>query len=319
MKKTNNRLIGMFLLGAIVLTIGAITLFGSRDLFEKKRHFVAYFEQSVTGLNIGAPIKFRGIEVGQVKTIEGVYDTETSIVTPRLVLEFYPEKLRNAQVAKGEYTLFRPLVERGMRASLKSQSLLTGQLYISLDFYENKPERQLGDGNDKYPEMPTIDSGLGEIFQAFEDLPLDVLVAQLTNTLQSVEEILQNDGVEESANYLPILLKDTDAAITAIATFISGDLPNTSEQLRSFLRTGEGSVEQLTNRLTSETLVDMEKTLKELELTLSTARARLDKSDPVSYEATNALREVTNAAASLRRFTNYLEAHPEALLRGRNQ
>lgn len=319
MKKTNNRLIGIFILGAIALIIGAVTLFGSRDLFQKKRHFFAYFEQSVTGLNIGAPIKFRGIEVGQVKTIEGVYDPETSIVTPRLLLEFYPEKLRNARVAKGEYTLFRPLVDRGMRASLKSQSLLTGQLYISLDFYENKPERQLSDGNDRYPEMPTIDSGLGEIFAALEDLPLDALVGQVTNTLKSVENILQNEGIEESAEYLPVLLKDTDAAIIALSTFISGELPNTSKQLRSFLKTGEGSVEVLTTRLTNETLVDAEKTLKELELTLSTARARLDKNDPISYEATRTLREVSNAAASLRRFTDYLEAHPEALVRGRNK
>ena len=319
MKKTDNRLIGMFILGAIVLIIGAITLFGSRDLFQKKRHFVAYFEQSVTGLNVGAPIKFRGIEVGQVKTIEGVYDPETSTVTPRLLLEFYPEKLRNARVERDEYTLFRPLVERGMRASLKSQSLLTGQLYISLDFYKNKAERQLGDGNDKFPEMPTIDSGLGEIFQAFEDLPLDALVVQLTNTLRSVEEIPQNDGINETADYLPVLLKDTDAAIIALTTFLNGELPSTSKQLRSFLKTGEGSVDQLTTKLTQETLVDVRKTLRELELTLATVRERLDKNDPVSYEAANALREVSNAAASLRRFTNYLEANPEALLRGRNQ
>ena len=317
MKQTNTRMIGAFVLGAVLLIAASVFLFGSRDLFEKKRHFVAYFEQSVNGLNVGAPIKFRGIEVGQVKSIEGVYDPATSAVTPRLMLEFYPEKLRNAEVEDGEYTLFRPLVDRGMRASLKSQSLLTGQLYVSLDFYENRPERILGTDEDPFPEMPTIDSGLSEIFAAFEDLPLDALVVQVTSTLNSLEEMLRNDGVRQSADFLPTLLKDIDSAIVAIGAFTGGELPQTSKQLRSFLSTGESSVEDLTEMLTEQTLVELDKTLNELDLTLALARERLDKNDPVSYEAANALREVSNAAASLRRFANYLETHPEALLRGR--
>ena len=153
---------------------------------------MAYFEQSVTGLDVGAPIKFRGIEMGQVVAIEGVYDEKTADVLPRLELEFYPETLRNAHVNEGEYTLFQPLVERGMRASLKSQSLLTGQLYVSLDYHPDKPIRKLGDSSDTYPEMPTIDSGLGELLGTFEDLPLDALVGQVTSTLDSLEALLRN-------------------------------------------------------------------------------------------------------------------------------
>ena len=143
MKMANTKLIGAFVLGALILIAGSIFLFGSRDLFQKKRHFVAYFEQSINGLNVGAPVKFRGIEVGQVKSIEGIYNPSTSAVTPRLILEFYPETLSNARVKRGEYTLFKPLVERGMRASLKSQSLLTGQLYVSLIFMRTNPNATL--------------------------------------------------------------------------------------------------------------------------------------------------------------------------------
>ena len=319
MTTNNTRIIGAFVLGAILLVAGAIFLFGSRDLFQKKRYFVAYFEQSVNGLNVGAPVKFRGIEIGQVKEIEGVFLPDTATVRPRLILEFYPETLRNAHVNRGEYTLFQPLVDRGMRASLKSQSLLTGQLYVSLDFHENKPPRTLSDGNDPFPEMPTFDSGLGEIFAAIEDLPLDALVGQLTSTLSSLEGVLSHAGIKESADFLPTLLKDLNATIGAIGVFIGNDLPLTSEQLRSFLITGESSVTTLTDKLTNQSLVDLGNTLEQLEQTLAVAEARLDRNDPVSYELVNTLREVSGAATSLRKLANYLETHPEALLRGRNQ
>lgn len=318
MKTANTKLIGAFVLGALLLTAGSVFLFGSRDLFQKKRHFVAYFEQSINGLNVGAPVKFRGIEVGQVKSIEGVYNPETSAVTPRLILEFYPETLSNARVKSGEYTLFKPLVERGMRASLKSQSLLTGQLYVSLDFYKNKPERHLGSDDDPYPEMPTIDSGLGEIFAAFEDLPLDALVTQLTSTLNSLDGLLGNQGVRESANYLPTLLADIDATVSEIGVFMGGELPQTSAQLRGFLAAGETSVTSLSDKLTTDTLVKLGTTMAQLETTLAVAEKRLDRNDPVSYELTNTLREVSGAATSLRKLADYLESHPEALLRGRN-
>lgn len=343
MKRANTKLIGIFVFGAILLTIGSLFLFGSRDIFQKKRYFYAYFEQNVNGINVGAPIKFRGIEVGSVKSIVGQYDTATSIVTPRILLEFHPETLKGAKVAKGEYTLFQPLLQRGMRASLRSQSILTGQLYVSLDFYENKPIRNLGTEKDKYPEMPTIDSGLGEIFAAFEDLPLDALVVQITNTLDSLERVLSNEGFSQSANYLPTLLADIDATVNAIGNFTKSELPPTITLLRAILKTGGGSIEKLTDKLTNETLVTVDDSLKtltaklsqetlvdlssalqqfevtlaQLESTLGTVQVQVDPSSSISNELTTMLREIKAAASQLRTFTQYLELHPEALLRGR--
>ena len=145
------------------------------------------------------------------------------------------------------------------------------------------------------------------------------MVGQLTSTLSSLEGVLSNAGIKESADFLPTLLKDLDATIGAIGVFIGDDLPLTSEQLRSFLITGESSVTTLTDKLTNQSLVDLGNTLEQLEQTLAVAEARLDRNDPVSYELVNTLREVSGAATSLRKLANYLETHPEALLRGRNQ
>ena len=319
MKHVGIRILGLFILVAAALSAGAVFLFGSRDVLKPKNHFVAYFEQSVNGLNVGAPVKFRGIEIGIVQTIEGTYNADTGIVLPRLTLETYPETLVNVMSKSEDYALFESLVANGMRASLKSQSILTGQLYVALDFYDDRPVRRLGHSSDPYPEMPTFDSGLGELFEAFEDLPLDALVTQFTSTLSALEILLTNDGIKQSADFLPQLLTDIDAAVLAISAFAGNDLPVTSKQLRSFLVSSEASITQLSDKLTLETLVDLEETFHQLNLTLELARTRLDPNDPISYELTNALREVSRAAASLRMLTDFLEEHPEALIRGRSQ
>ena len=343
MKRANTKLIGIFVFGALLLTVGSILLFGSRNIFEKKRYFYAYFEQDVSGVDVGAPMKFSGIEVGSVKEIVGIYNKETSVVTPRILIEFHPETLKGAKVAKGEYTLFQPLLDQGMRASLKSQSFLTGQLYVSLDFYDNVAIRTLGSENDKYPEMPTIDSGLGEIFKAFQDLPLDALVVQLTDTLDSLENVLSNEGVAASASYLPTLLTDIDTMINAIGMFTTTELPPTTAQLRATLKTGGNSVQSLTDKLTNETLVTVDSSLKtltdqlsqetlvnlsstlqqfdvtmsQLESTLGTVQLQVDPNSPITDDLTRMLREIQAAAAQLRTFTQYLETHPEALIQGR--
>ena len=104
MKEANPKLIGVFVIGGLALFVAALVFLSSRDLFTPKSIFVAYFQQSVNGLNVGAPIRFRGIPVGEVLQIDGVYDPDTGNIIPRLTLEFHPETLENAGVAEGEYT-----------------------------------------------------------------------------------------------------------------------------------------------------------------------------------------------------------------------
>lgn len=343
MNKANSKLIGAFVFGAVLLFMGAMFLFGSRDIFKERNCFVAYFEQSINGLNVGDPVKFRGIEVGYVAALEGVYDPETSIVLPKVLLEFEPEALKNAKAETGKGTIFISLVDRGMRASLKSQSLVTGQLYVSLDFHPDNKARYLSNGTDKWPEMPTIDSGLGELFSALEGLPLDELVTQITSTLTSIEQVVSNQGISRSADYLPTLLATVNSTIGSIGNFTETDLLETTGQIRTTLANSDQSISQLTDKLTNETLVvlnesmrSLTKTLTEetlvelntsmqkfedvmeqLELTLETAQSRLDPADPLTYELTNTMREVARMSSSVKSLTDFLEAHPESLLRGR--
>ncbi len=317
MKEANPKLIGVFVIGGIVLLISALVLFSSQDLFTPKRFFVAYFHQSVNGLNVGAQMRFRGIPVGEVLDIDGVYDPETGNMIPRLTLEFHPETMENAVVEKGEYTLLPFLLANGMRAKLKSASLLTGQLYVALDFYPGTPERYLGSGNDAYPELPTIDSGLDQAIAKLSGLPIEELFVRLNGALSAAEDFLRNPHIDESLAVLPTLFSDADSALVVLREYVNRDLTEATTNASQTLRVARSSLQTLTQTINDESLVQIGSTLTELENTLRLVQAHMDANEPLMYELLSALHEIGSAARSVRDLADVLEEHPESLVRGK--
>ena len=317
MKEANPKLIGGFVIGGLALIVAALVLLSSRDLFTPKRIFVAYFQQSVNGLNVGAPMRFRGIPVGEVLQIDGVYDPETGDMIPRLTLEFHPETLENAQVEEGEYTLLPLLRERGLRASLKSASLLTGQLYVALDFHPQTPERYLGWGMDAYPELPTFDSGLDQAIAKLTELPLKELVERANSALAAAEELLINPHISESLAVLPTLLSDADTTVVDLRQFMNREAADAIREASETLVVARSSLQSLTTTLTDESLVQLSSTLTEFKKSLQLLQQRIDGDDPLTYELLSVLREIGSAARSVRHLADDLEEHPESLVRGK--
>ena len=317
MKEANPKLIGASVIGAITLLVSALVLFSSQDLFTPKRQFVAYFQQSVNGLNVGAPVRFRGIPVGEVIHIDGVYDPDTGNMIPRLIFEFHPETLENAVVQDGEYTLLPLLLKNDLRASLKSASLLTGQLYVALDFHPNTPERRLGTGSDAYPEMPTIDSGFDEALAKLSELPLEEVLSRVSGAFAAAEDLLRNPDVTATLAALPPLLTDADSAVVDLRGFVNSDLVFAARDARQALTIMRASVQSVASTLTETSLVQLDATLKDVDSTLQLVRERLQPDDPLSYELMRALMSVSSTARAMRELADTLEEHPESLLRGK--
>lgn len=318
MKEANPKLIGVFVIGAITLLVAAVVLFSSQDLFTPKRTFVAYFQQSVNGLNVGAPVRFRGIPVGEVVNIDGVYDPDNGNMIPRLVFEFRPETLENAVVQDGEYTLLPLLLENGLRASLKSASFLTGQLYVSLDFYPATIERRLGNGEDKYPEMPTIDSGFDEALAKLSDLPLEEVLSRAGGAFDAVEVLLRNPHINDILAALPLLLTDADAAVVDVRQFVNSDLTPVADEARRTMASARASLQSVSAKLTNESLVQLDATLKEMERALTLAQNRMSPDDSFTRELVKTLRTIDSAARSLKELADTLEEQPESLIRGKS-
>jgi len=317
MKKSNPAVIGLFVIGGATLLMFAIALFSSEDFFTPKRQFVIYFQQSVNGLNVGSAVRFRGIPVGEVIEIDGVYDPKTGGMIPRVKIEFRPETLENAVVQEGEYTLFPALLANGLRANLKSSSLLTGQLYVALNFQPGTPERYLGGGSDSVPEMPSLDSGFDEVLAKISELPLQELVVRASGALLAAEELLKDPELIKSLEMMPAILADADTAIATAREFIAGDLVAVVGDARETLTTTTQAISGIAHTVNSETLVQLDATLGQIEKTLQTAQARLDPGDPLTIELLGALREIGSAARSVRDLADAIEEQPESLLRGK--
>ena len=219
-KQASKTMIGAFVIGAITLLILALLIFGSGRLFKRTVQFVAFFEGSVKGLNIGAPVNFRGVKIGEVTEIHIYSNPETLEVRLPVIMDLYPERIETGTVESkvSPRMAMNKLIQKGLRAQLQPQSLLTGQLFIQLDYHEGKPARLVGTeglGFDKdIFEVPTISSfDIQELTRKIDKLPLEEIAHKVQTSLVGIEKIINSPEVHRSIELLP----DTIEAVQTVA------------------------------------------------------------------------------------------------------
>ena len=241
---------------------------------------VLNFEQSVRGLAPGAPVDFRGVVVGQVRSIGIDYVRETKSFRLPVVVELYPSRMgfRERDLADRERArqLMLGLIQRGLRAQLRTGNLLTGQLYVALDFFPNakavKPPADTA-----IAELPTMPGALDE------------LQAKLGSIVGKIEKVPFDE--------------------------IGQDLRKTVAQLNTTLASADKLVAQLQGDVAPEVLA----ALQDARRTIQSANGTLSSDAPLQQDTRRMLQELTRTAVSLRTLTDYLERHPEALLRGKTE
>src|SRR5262245_437160 len=194
-KRANPTLIGGFVLGGIILAVGAVLVLGGRAWFKRPVTCVMAFDGSVAGLAVGSPVSFRGVQLGAVSSVQLRYNTTLIIV----FAEIYPSRIRGAP---GEITpskverSIQDAVKTGLRAQLQVQSLLTGQLYIGLDYAPDTPARLTG-VDPGYCEIPTIPTALAQIqdqmkkiMAELEQLPLKQIVEATARAMEGVDRLV---------------------------------------------------------------------------------------------------------------------------------
>jgi paraquat-inducible protein B len=228
------------------------------------------------------------MRIGLVADVALEVDPEEEAVRIPVTIDIEPQRI--SLPSEGEepapYAVMAGLVERGLRAQLKSGNLLTGELLIDLDFHPDSPPATL-DTSGPYPRIPSVPTQL-EVLTAsitgllnqLAALPLPALVADVQRTVQGVEALVTSP--------------DTTAAVTALSA--------TATQLQALVGTLERRIDPL---------------LGQAEATLASTEALLGNDSQLRYDAIDLMRELTSAARSIRLFADYLERHPEALLRGR--
>jgi len=315
-KSASKTLIGVFVIGAIALAVIAVIVFSSGRFFVQKMPLVMYFESSVTGLNIGSPVMFRGVKVGTVKDIVLRFDAnDISFLIP-VYVELDPKKFLVIGEIKDEEELDKVLINKGLRATLELQSMVTGQLMINLDFHPGKPAKIVG-FDKRYPEIPTIKSGLEKLLESADDIPLKELFNKLLNAIEGIDRTVNSPKFASSLDLVYEGLKDTKKILSKIDNEIDPVIENvkvSSQSVREILKKGEDVPAKV-----GEALLSIQNTLQKAEHTLNSIQGVASENSTVVLEVDNTLKEISDTARSLRFLSDYLQRYPESLIWGKKR
>lgn len=277
----------------------AFTLFKDRKTAlapsqKEIRLFVARFKESLRGLSVGAPVQFLGMPVGEVTDIGLEYKGE--VLRPRVEIAIYSYRMaealtketkamqKAASFEKRTDIMARMVADKGLRAQLKTGSLISGQLYVSLDYYPDAPKAKIDMKQDP-PEIPTVAGSMAE------------LETQIHNIVAKLDKV----PMEEIGN-------DTKKAIQS--------LDNTLQSATRALNRVEGE----TLPEAKKTLEDLRRAVTAAERVLnSTDNIFMGPDAPAQQELRDALQEIARSARAIRLLADYLERNPETLLRGKNK
>jgi paraquat-inducible protein B len=214
--KISPTVIGAFVVGALICMVAGVLLFGGGKFFTEKLRYVLFFDSSVVGLHIGAPVIFRGVQVGQVTEIEAIADPKTFTVVIRVKVELVRGSLKvRGRGFKDPHQAVEGLIQQGARASLRMQSFVTGVLYVALDFHPDTPIRRLG-LDPTYPELPTIPSDMDMLKSTVQQVMADLGKLPLEAVLNEVLVLLKSaNGLVALPEVKQALVSLQDVVLTA--------------------------------------------------------------------------------------------------------
>jgi paraquat-inducible protein B len=261
-------------------------------------HYVLHFNESLRGLSVGAPVTLLGLPAGEVTDVGLAIAPATMNIRGRVEIVSFPErlvarlgankaaigKMFEGNVQQRQAFMQRLVEQRGLRAQLRSSSLLTGQLFVAFDLYPDAPKVKI-DWSREVPELPVVTSTVSDletkitgIVAKLDKLPLEAIGADLTKALASLSQTLE----------------DASKAVNRIDSDVTPELKSTLDGLRG-------------------TFSAVDRTLNNADATL------VGKDAPAQQDLRDALQEIARAARSLRILTDFLERHPESLIRGKTE
>ncbi|OAI29808.1 MlaD family protein [Methylomonas koyamae] len=328
-KQANPLAIGTFLVGALTLLVVALMVFGGGQFFKEKNRFVIFFDSALNGLNVGAPVKLQGVQIGNVNEISLVMDEATGRVFKPVVIEIDPALLRDvsgqqggAHTEKQHRQAAQKLIDLGLKGRLETQSLLTGLLYVDLNFHADKPMNLVKLDYKNLPELPSVPTTVDEIRNTADEiinrakqLPLEDTLKNLSETLVEIRGLLQSDDTRKSMAALAKSLQETQKLMATLNSQ-SGPLLTNANGALSDTRT---TLQELNKQLLP--------VLKAVETSLNTATQVMQSSQGTlaAVEAmaapdaplSQAMQEMRNAARALKDLGESLERQPSAIIYGK--
>ncbi len=270
--------------------------------FQERTPFLVYFRGSVRGLAAGSPVELFGIPIGSVTAIQLQFDPTGRDTRVAVRLEVEPQRILGAGLVPDQQPLAvaRGLVAHGLRVQLRSANYLTGQLLVALDFFPDQKPAEVKEENGVIvlPTLPGglegITSSLGQILQKIEALPLDDIARHLNATLAGVDSVTNGPELKQS-------LRTLTATLAAVQEVVK--------------QAGAGAGPAL-QRL-PQIAQDLQTAVDRAGKLVGSADAGYGSNSQFRRDLERLMDQFSDTARSVRLLTDYLDQHPEALLRGR--
>ena len=322
MKQASKTLIGIFIIGAVALAVAGVIIFGSGRFFKKANLYVIYFSGSVKGLQVGAPVSFRGTITGEVKEIITVFDySDLSLLIPVIIeLDLTKFAVIASEQKRDHLDL---LIEKGLRGRLEIQSLVTGQLLIDFDFYPDSPAnllaKNLSELNLDFKELPSIEGDIQKLIKKIEDLPIDKIANEAYGLIVDFRQLIKSPDISESFATLHKALKNADKFIKhldeqvdPLATNTLGAIEDARLLVKNTDQRTQPAIKSIRTAAEEAIL-----SLRQAKKTLKTADGVMAEQSPLRRDVADSLNEIADAARAVRILAEYLEQNPDALLRGK--
>ena len=314
-EKPHTVAIGAFVLGAILIAIATMLLLMGSG-FGTKETVVMVFDGSVKGLSVGAPLALRGVKVGEVTDIDLVLDSDTASATMIVEANFNKNNIR--QEGDPDVNLTEELIKSGLRAQLNTQSLLTGLLYIELDFHP-KTAAHLVKINSPYLQIPTIETDLERFTKTLQNIDFSKLNKQVENISSSIDSLVSSKDFQA----LPAGMNTTLTSLRELSTQLQGQLATSGPKLDILLdetsvtvNTANKELPQL-SALVESNLAALNAAILTFQHGMTGIDALVSPDSAVLYQLNNALAEMTRAGRSLQSLASTLEEQPESVIIGK--
>ena len=310
MSRPNPAAIGAFVLGAIALTVAAIVFFAGGALREKRMAVVSFFDGSVAGLRVGAPVTFRGVPVGEVKAMGVRIDPHTGRSIIQVSMSLVPNRVTVYGTQPSRETLLASLVRDGLTAQLVNQSLVTGLLSVELAFRPGAEVSRVGDS--ALPEIPTVPGEMETLRRQLQTMDIAATLEALQRTLGSVDAVMRNPGLKQSLDRLPATLHAVERVLGTADRELTASSSAFQETAAS-IRALAASVE----RDSASTSAALRGTLANADVVLGDAHALVDPHGQTALQAKRAVDDLAVTAARLRNLAERLDRDPSVIVKGR--
>jgi paraquat-inducible protein B len=317
-EKPQSAMIGAFIVGALLITISAIILVSKSGFGSRSDKVVMVFDGSVKGLTLGAPVALRGVQIGQVTDIELILNTDSIDLTMVVEAELNDDNFR--RVGSNASDLTEDLIESGLRAQLNTQSILTGLLYIQMDFHPNS-EVRLIDIDSEYTQIPTIPTDLERFALEFQKIDFAKLATDITAITDNIDRFVGDEDFQELPRDLRASLASLDTMTAQLTSVLQANGPKLEQLLDSSTQTMtqvRTEIPQL-SASAQTTLQELDTAAAAFEQAMQGVTEVISDDSSTRYQLDIALKEIASASRAIQLLARTLEERPDALIRGKNE